>query len=67
MTPGRVLPGKKMPGQHGNKVTSVLNQRIVKVLADQDLILIRGGIPGSRNAVVVVRGAVRKHGGKPKS
>jgi large subunit ribosomal protein L3 len=66
MTPGRVFPGMKMPGQHGNKRMSVLNQRVVKVLADQNIVLIRGGIPGPRNGLVVVRGASKKkNGGKP--
>jgi large subunit ribosomal protein L3 len=67
MTPGRVLPGLKMPGQHGNKKTSVLNQRVVKVLAEENLVLIRGGVPGSKNGLVVVRGAIKRWGGKPKS
>ncbi len=67
MTPGRVLPGRKMPGQHGNKTTSVINQRIVKVLPEENLILIRGGIPGSRNSIVVVRGGIKRRGGKPKA
>jgi large subunit ribosomal protein L3 len=67
MTPGRVLPGVKMPGQYGNKTTSVLNQRIVKVLPEEGLILIRGGIPGFRNALVMVRGAIKRRGGKPAS
>jgi large subunit ribosomal protein L3 len=67
MTPGRVLPGVKMPGQHGNKTCSVLNQRVVKVLADEGLILIRGGIPGARNALVMVHGAIKRRGGKPAS
>jgi large subunit ribosomal protein L3 len=66
MTPGRVLPGMKMPGQHGNKKTSVLNQRVVKVLPDEHLVLIRGGIPGSRNALLVLRGAVKRWGGRPR-
>lgn len=65
MTPGRVLPGKKMPGQYGNKTTSTLNQRIVKVLPDESLILIRGGLPGSKNSLVAVRGAIKRRGGKP--
>ena len=65
MTPGRVKKGMKMPGQHGNKTRSVLNQKIVKVVAEQNLILIHGGIPGSRNGLVFVRGAVKKRGGKP--
>ena len=67
MTPGRVLPGLKMPGQHGNKTCSVLNQRVVKVMPDEGLILIRGGIPGSRNSLVLVRGAIKRRGGVPAS
>ncbi len=64
MTPGRVKKGMKMPGQHGNKTRSVLNQKIVKVVPEQNLILIHGGIPGARNGLVFVRGAVKRHGGK---
>jgi large subunit ribosomal protein L3 len=67
MTPGRVKLGMKMPGQHGNKTVSVLSQKIVKVIPEQNLILIHGGIPGSRNGLVFVRGAVKKRGGKPAS
>ena len=65
MTPGRVLPGLKMPGQYGNKTCSVLNQRVVRVIADQNLLLIRGGIPGARNSLVMVRGAIKRRGGRP--
>jgi large subunit ribosomal protein L3 len=60
MTPGRVKPGVKMAGQHGNKTVSVLSQTIVKLLTDKQLILVRGGIPGSKNRVVEIRGAVKK-------
>ena len=67
MTPGRVRLGMKMPGQHGNKTRSVLTQKIVRIIADQNLILIHGGVPGSRNGLVFVRGAVKKNGGKPKA
>ena len=67
MTPGRTLPGKKMPGQHGNKKTSVLNQSIVKIVPEENMVLIRGGIPGSRNGLVLVRGAIKRRGGKPAS
>lgn len=67
MTPGRVKAGTKMAGQHGNTTVSVLNQRIVKVLPEDNAILVRGGIPGGKNGLVFVRGAVRKKdGGKPK-
>jgi large subunit ribosomal protein L3 len=64
MTPGRTLPGKRMPGQHGNATNSVISQAIVKIVAEDDLILIRGGVPGPNNGVVAVRGAVKKRGGK---
>ncbi len=67
MTPGRVKLGQKMPGQHGNVTFSVLNQKVVKIVAEQNLLLIGGGVPGARDQLVLVRGAVRRHGGKPKS
>ena len=67
MTPGRVKLGMKMPGHHGDATTSVLNQKVAKVIADQNLVLIRGGIPGSRGGLVIVRGAIKKNGGKKKA
>jgi large subunit ribosomal protein L3 len=65
MTPGRVMPGRKMPGQSGNTKHSILNQRVVKVNADENLLFIYGGLPGAKNALLVVRGAVKRRGGKP--
>lgn len=67
MTPGRVLPGRKMAGQHGNATVSVLNQKVVSVLADKGLVLLHGGVPGARNGLVELRGAVKKRGGKASS
>lgn len=64
MTPGRVLPGRKMAGQYGNQTVSVLNQKVVKILADKGLVLVHGGVPGARNGLVELRGAVKKRGGK---
>lgn len=66
MTPGRTLPGLKMPGQYGNEKVSVLNQKVAKILADQHLVLVEGGVPGSKNGIVVVRGAIKRRGGLPK-
>jgi large subunit ribosomal protein L3 len=60
MTPGRVKPGVKMAGQHGNQTVSVLTQPIVKIVPEKQLLLVRGGIPGSKNRVVEIRGAVKK-------
>ncbi len=59
-TPGRVLPGQKMPGQHGNKVVSVLNQKVAKLIPEKKLILIEGTVPGAPDSVVRIQGAVKK-------
>jgi large subunit ribosomal protein L3 len=67
MTPGRTLPGLKMPGHYGNEKVSVLNLKIAKVLPEEQLLLVEGGVPGPRNSIVTVRGAVKKKGGKPKA
>ncbi len=64
MTPGRVLPGRKMAGQMGNTKVSILNQQLHKVIADKGLVLVRGGIPGAPGCIVEVRGAVKKSGGR---
>ena len=67
MTPGRVKLGMKMPGQMGDATRSVLNQVVARVIPEQNMVLIRGGIPGARGGLVVVRGAVKKAGGKKKT
>ncbi|MBI3202976.1 MAG: 50S ribosomal protein L3 [Myxococcales bacterium] len=67
MTPGRVLKGVGMPGQHGNAKVTVYSQRVVKVSADDSLLFVEGGVPGSKNSLVFVRGAVKRHGGKKKA
>ncbi len=67
MTPGRVMPGRKMPGHSGSERVTVLNQRVMKLVPEENLLLIRGGIPGARNSLVFVRGAVKRRGGKTES
>lgn len=66
-TPGRVQKGKKMPGQHGNQTVSVQNLRVIKVIPEQQIILLDGGVPGSKTSLVRVQGAIKKAGGKKKS
>lgn len=67
-TPGRVWPGKKMAGHHGNKTVSVLNQRIAKLDTDKQLVLIQGSVPGSKSGLVRIQGAVKKkNAGKARS
>ena len=67
MTPGRVKLGMKMPGHYGAEQVSILNQRVAKVVADQNLVLVAGAIPGARGTLVVVRGAIKRAGGKKKA
>lgn len=67
MTPGRTLPGVKMPGQHGNKVRTGLNLKVVRIDVENDILLLNGAVPGSKEGTVVVHGAIKKHGGKKKA
>jgi len=59
MTPGRTLPNTKMPGQYGNETVSVLNLKVARIDSDKGLLMIEGGIPGSKNGIVLVRHAVK--------
>ena len=56
--PGRVLKGKKMAGQHGNRRVTSAGLVVARVDADRNLLFIRGAVPGHRNALVRVRPAV---------
>ncbi len=67
MTPGRTRKGVKMPGQYGNKQISVLNVKVARIIPEEDLLLVDGGVPGAANGIVVVRGAIKKMGGRPKA
>jgi large subunit ribosomal protein L3 len=64
MTPGRTLPNLKMPGQYGNERVTALNLAVARVLDDEQILLIAGAVPGARNGIVTVRGAVKA---KPKA
>ena len=54
-TPSRVLPGQRMPGQMGNRRVTQRGLKVVQVDAAQNLILVRGAVPGPRNGIVEVR------------
>ena len=57
--PGRVFPGKRMPGHLGDVTVTTQNLVIVRVDAKRNLLLIKGAIPGSKGGDVVVRPAVK--------
>jgi len=58
-TPGRVFKGKKMSGHLGNTRTTVQNLEVVRVDAERNLLLVKGAVPGHRNANVIIRPAVK--------
>ena len=57
--PGRVFPGKRMPGHLGAVKVTTQNLEVVRVDAERNLLLIKGSIPGSKGGDVVVRPAVK--------
>jgi large subunit ribosomal protein L3 len=68
MTPGRTLPGLKMPGHYGDETVTAQNLKIARLMLDEDLVLIEGAVPGAKNGVVFIRGAVKKkNAGKKKA
>lgn len=59
-SPGKVFKGKKMAGHLGDKQRTILSQKIVKIDAEKNLIMVRGAVPGAISTVVVIRPAVKK-------
>lgn len=53
-TPGRVLPGKKMAGQLGNKTTTVQKLKVVQVNLEENILVIKGSVPGKPGNLVSV-------------
>lgn len=45
-TPGRVLPGKKMAGQLGNKLTTIKKLKVIQVNSEENILVIKGSVPG---------------------
>jgi large subunit ribosomal protein L3 len=60
-SPGKVFKGKKMSGHMGSVARTVLSQKIVRIDAERNLILVRGAVPGAPGSKVVVRPAVKVH------
>jgi large subunit ribosomal protein L3 len=53
--PSKIFKGKKMPGQMGNKTTTVINLEVVEVRPEDNVLLIKGQVPGPKNGYVTVR------------
>ena len=58
-TPGRVMKGKKMPGHMGCEQVTVQNLEVVKVDAENGVLLIKGSVPGPKKSLVVIKETVK--------
>ncbi len=59
-SPGRVFKGKHMPGQMGNVRVTVQNLEVVRVDAENNVILVKGAVPGPKKALIVLKETVKK-------
>ena len=60
MLPMHVLKGKKLPGHMGNVATTIQNLEVVAVDMDENVILIKGNVPGPKKSLVMIRTSVKK-------
>jgi large subunit ribosomal protein L3 len=58
--PGRVRKGKKMAGHWGNERVSTQNLVVVDIRSEENLMLVRGAVPGAKRGVVILRPAVKR-------
>ena len=58
--PGRVRKGKKMAGHWGNENISIQNLEVIDVRAEENLLLVKGAVPGAKQGVVILRRAVKE-------
>jgi len=65
-TPGRVLKGHHLHGHLGNEKVTIQNLQVVKVDIENNIILIKGAVPGHKNSYVVIRKAKKKSNKKAK-
>ncbi len=57
--PARIFKNKKMAGQYGNEQVTVLNLNVVKIDKENNLIAVKGAIPGARGGIVFIRDSVK--------
>ena len=58
--PAKVFKGMKMPGQMGDETVTIQNLRVVDVRESQNLIMVKGPVPGSKNGLLVIHHAIKK-------
>ena len=58
-SPSRIFKNKKMAGQYGNEKVTVQNLKVVKIDSENNLIAVKGAVPGAKNGIVFVRNSVK--------
>lgn len=53
--PGHVFKGKRMAGRMGNRRVTVRNLKVVRLIPEENLVLVRGGVPGHRGSLVILK------------
>jgi len=56
----RVFKGKKLPGHMGHVSVTMQNLEVVAVMKDENVILIKGNVPGPKKSLVIIKSAVKK-------
>lgn len=62
--PGRIIKGKRMPGHTGNVQRTVQNLKIIRVMAEDNVLLVKGAVPGANGGILTIRGALKKPAAK---
>ena len=58
-TPGRVFPGKNLPGHMGDVTVTIQNLEVIKVDLDKNAILVKGSVPGAKGAILKIKSSVK--------
>ncbi len=58
--PSRVFKGKKMPGRKGNERVTIQNLQVIDVRPDQNVLLVKGAVPGAPNGLLIIKKAKKK-------
>ena len=62
MRPMRVLKGKKLPGHMGSEVVTVQNLEVVTIDLENNIILVKGNVPGPKKSLVIIKSAIKNEG-----
>ncbi len=59
-SPGRVFPGKRLPGQMGNVSRTIQNLKVVRVVKEDNLLFVKGAVPGPNGGTLLIKSALKK-------